>query len=69
MNNAWSDDDNSSVSSADDEDDKFLVECNNEFDVCFKKWRRHYKYINWHETFPNFDKNNTPPFDLINDML
>ena len=69
MNNVWSDDDNTSVSSSDDEGDTFPAECNNEFDVCFKKWRRHYKDINWRESFPNFGKDNTAHFDLIDDML
>ena len=35
----------------------------------FQKWRRYYKDINWYDTFPNFDKATTPPFDLIDDML
>ena len=69
MNNAWSDDDDTSVTSVDDEDDKFPGECNNEFDVRFKKWRRYYKDINWCESFPNVGKDNTAPFDLIDDML
>ena len=68
MNNAWSDDDNTSVSSSDEEDDTFPSECNNEFDTCFKKWRRYYKVINWYDVFPNFDKGTSPPFDLIDDM-
>ena len=69
MNNAWSDDDNTSLSSSDEEDDKFPSECNNEFDTCFKPWRRYYKYINWYDAFPNVDKATSPPFDLIDGLF
>ena len=62
MNNTWSDDYNSSVSSSDDEGDKFPTECNNGFEVGFKKPRWHYKDVNWHEKFPNFDKKNDYSF-------
>ena len=61
--------DNTSLSSSDEEDDKFSSEYRNEFDIYFKKWRRCYKDINQYDTFPNFDKANIPPFDLIDDML
>ena len=69
MNNTWSDDGNIFMSNLDEENDKFTAECKNEFYFCLKKWRQHYKDINWHESFPNFDKNTTALFDLIDDML
>ena len=69
MINASSDDDNTTVPTSDSEDNKFTVEYNNGFDMCFKKMAMVLQRNKLAWIFPNFDKDNTPTFDLINRMV